>query len=248
MFHDRRMLVLLVGLPFFFVSLALTGLWAVARVPEASLLQDPPPLAGIARLAGLSARDRFQGALAMQFLTLFMLVPLLIPVSTATYSVVGEKRDRSLEPLLATPLRTMELLLAKGVAAFLPATLTTVGAYTVYAFVAGWLVQSGRVYALVFGVVPLLVILLVGPLLSLLAVGLALIVSSRSTDPRSAELVGSVVVVPLLGVLVAQLFGLFQLSVPGLLLTSAFLACLSVALLFVAARLFSRASILSRLS
>ena len=47
------------------------------------------------------------GAFAVQqFLVFFLLMPAYIPLSIATFSIVGEKQSRSLEPVLATPIRT----------------------------------------------------------------------------------------------------------------------------------------------
>ncbi|TFH23381.1 hypothetical protein E4G67_03180 [Candidatus Bathyarchaeota archaeon] len=43
-----------------------------------------------------------------------------IPLSIASYSIVGEKIEKSIEPLLATPLIDGEILLGKTVSAVLP--------------------------------------------------------------------------------------------------------------------------------
>ena len=51
------------------------------------------------------------GAFAVQqFLVFFLLMPAYIPLSIATFSIIGEKQARSLEPVLAAPIRTVELL------------------------------------------------------------------------------------------------------------------------------------------
>ena len=52
------------------------------------------------------------------------MMPLMVPVTIAAYSIVGEKVTRSLEPLLATPISTTKLLLGKGLAAALPGIVT----------------------------------------------------------------------------------------------------------------------------
>ena len=58
-----------------------------------------------------------QGFLVNEFLLLFLLIPLAVPVTIASYSIVGEKTTRALEPLLATPASTAEIILGKGLAA-----------------------------------------------------------------------------------------------------------------------------------
>ena len=61
------------------------------------------------------------GAFAVQqFLAFFLLMPAYIPLSIATFSIIGEKQARTLEPVLATPIRTVELLAGKAIAALVP--------------------------------------------------------------------------------------------------------------------------------
>lgn len=245
-YHNRRVLSLVLILPLLLVALSLLGLWGIRSVPESELLREPPPLIAVTHLDGLPVRDRFQGAIALQFLLLFLLVPVLLPVSMATHSIVGEKRERTLEPLLATPIHTGELLAGKAIAALLPSVLATLSGYALYAAVARSLIASDRVYSLVVGPIPLLAVLLLGPLLSLLGVWVALIISSRSTDPRAAEQASSSLILPLLGLFVAQLFGVVQLGVGLLLSAAVVLVALDGLLLLLAVRTFARGSILTR--
>ncbi len=77
----------------------------------------------------ISAGDCFQVFLVSQFMLLFMIIPLAIPVTISAYSIVGEKTTRSLEPLLATPITTAELLIGKSLASLIPAVVATYGAF-----------------------------------------------------------------------------------------------------------------------
>jgi len=72
-------------------------------------------------LTALPREAAAEAFLFQQFLLLFLLSPIVGAVSLAAYSVVGEKQGRTLEPLLTTPLSTTEILVAKVLAAFLPA-------------------------------------------------------------------------------------------------------------------------------
>ena len=47
---------------------------------------------------------------------LFIIIASLIPTSMASYNFVGEKVEKSLEPLLATPVTDNEILLGKSIA------------------------------------------------------------------------------------------------------------------------------------
>ena len=55
------------------------------------------------------------------FSFLYVIGAMLAPVGIASYSLVGEKVQKSLEPLLATPTTDEEILVGKSIAAFLPA-------------------------------------------------------------------------------------------------------------------------------
>ena len=50
----------------------------------------------------------------------FLIGAALLPIVLASYSLVGEKIEKSLEPLLAAPITDSELLLGKSIAAFIP--------------------------------------------------------------------------------------------------------------------------------
>src|SRR5450631_2540770 len=75
-----------------------------------------PPLIQIFALPA-SASDALQGADVL----LYMLgIPALVPAALAAYAVVGERQQGTLEPVLTTPLRREELLLAKALAVLAP--------------------------------------------------------------------------------------------------------------------------------
>src|SRR5271157_2483304 len=56
---------------------------------------------------------------------LFIIPAALTPTILASYSFLGEKLEKSLEPLLASPVTDGELLLGKGLAALLPSMVVT---------------------------------------------------------------------------------------------------------------------------
>ena len=58
-------------------------------------------------------------------------IPALVPAALASYSVVGERLQGTLEPVLATPVRREEFLLGKALAAFVPSLTIS---YAVLAF------------------------------------------------------------------------------------------------------------------
>ena len=196
-------------------------------------------------LSELSAGETFQAFLVNQFLVLFMLTPLFIPLTIASYSIVGEKQLRSLEPLLATPIRTWELLVAKSLAAAVPGILVTWASYATFVLASRRLV-SDAVFAFIIGPTWLVGFALLAPLFSLLAVGLAVLASSRTYDPRAAQQLGAVVILPVAGLLFAQVAGLVLLDVRLMLVIAVAAALIDLALLLAAVRMFRREAILTR--
>src|SRR5207249_719939 len=81
---------------------------------------------------GLDPTEAVQGFIATYFLILFMLIPTVVPLTMAIYSVIGEKSMRTLEPLLATPVGVGDLLFAKSLASTVPSVFVTWTAYAFY--------------------------------------------------------------------------------------------------------------------
>jgi ABC-2 type transport system permease protein len=196
--------------------------------------------------AGLSSGDCMQVFLVSEFMMLFMLVPVAIPVTIAAYSIVGEKTTRSLEPLLATPITTTELLIGKCLAAVIPAILATYAAFGIFALGTWIIVANPALLSALLDVRWLIAIFLVGPLLALMAVSFALMISSRVNDPRVAEQVSMVVILPVLAGFFGQIAGLFVLNKQIISIVAVVMLILDAALLFLTTRVFQREQILTR--
>ncbi|MDA4134881.1 MAG: ABC transporter permease subunit, partial [Thaumarchaeota archaeon] len=54
------------------------------------------------------------------FLFFYVILAAYLATPIASYTIVGEKVEKSLEPLLATPTTDSEILFGKGIAAFFP--------------------------------------------------------------------------------------------------------------------------------
>jgi ABC-2 type transport system permease protein len=196
--------------------------------------------------AGLSSGDCMQVFLVSQFMMLFMLVPVAIPVTIAAYSIVGEKTTRSLEPLLATPITTAELLIGKCLAAVIPAILATYTAFGIFALGTWIIVANPALLSALLDVRWLIAIFVVGPLLALMAVAFALMISSRVNDPRVAEQVSMVIILPVLAGFFGQVAGLFVLNKQIISIVALVMLILDAALLYLTTRVFQREQILTR--
>lgn len=193
----------------------------------------------IPALAALSPREQVQVILLRQMVPLYLILPVLGAMSIASYSVVGEKTSRSLEPLLVTPLTAGELLFSKSLAAAVP---SVAGAWLTFCVFAAATVALGgtAVAAPVADGAAWLTIALIGPLIALLGIGAGVLVSARAKDPRSAQQIGSLVLLPLIALVAAQTTGAFLLSPVWVLAGAAVLAALVVLFFRWGVRLFDR--------
>lgn len=182
--------------------------------------------------------------LATMMLLMFMMLPVILPTVFASYSVVGEKTGRTLEPLLATPVTTTELLLGKVLAAVIPAVLVTwLGVGLFFAAIG---VMVPEVLPALLSPTWLAAVFVLGPLLAVAGVDSAVIISSRVTDPRTAQQLSGVVVIPLVLVLIGQSMGLFMVNQALVLVAIGACLVLDLVLTWVAVELFDREQVLTR--
>jgi ABC-2 type transport system permease protein len=87
---------------------------------------------------------------------------------------------------------------------------------------------------------------LVGPLITVTALLLAVIISSRVNDPRSAQQLGALVVMPVTVVFIGQLIGQFLVGLRVMMVTGAMLLVVNCVLAAVGVLLFDRERILMR--
>jgi ABC-2 type transport system permease protein len=196
------------------------------------------------RMAGLTAIQGAQLAIGSMFRMYLLAQPLLIPAMIAAYSIVGEKNNRTLEPLLATPVSTWQLLLAKSLSAMLPALFVTWISGGVFILEIA-LLTSPAVFAQVVTPGWLIILIITVPVLMLIPVAVTVMISSRFNDPRTTSQVASLIFVVL--VLVFTLFGSSLVISPLMsIIITIFLAVLGAGLLWSATRIFQRENILTR--
>jgi ABC-2 type transport system permease protein len=180
------------------------------------------------------------------FSFLFVIGAALLPVGIASYSLIGEKVQKSLEPLLATPTTDEEILTGKSLAAFLPA----IGINFVGALIFTTLVDLFTHSTLNTFFFPntdiVLIVFLVGPLACLLSVGYNILISSRANDIRSAQQLGALIILPLGAVYLLTEIKVLDLTKNNLLIVAACLAVVDVIVFFLVKATFQREEILTK--
>ena len=180
------------------------------------------------------------------FAFFFVIIAAIIPTPIASYSIVGEKVEKSLEPLLATPTTDGEILLGKSVAAFLPAIVATYAGATIFMTLMDSVTYSelGYLYYPNWGIG--VILLLLAPLAALLSVELNVIASARVSDVRAASQLGSLMFLPFMGIYLAGEIGLISLDTSNLLIISILLAALDLFLFRISTATFRREEILTK--
>ena len=246
-FKNRFVLFTVAFLPMLLTAIPLVILYVTGSQSDlGGLIADDLPRNFSQICEELDGAACAQYFLVSQFLLLFMLMPLAIPITIASYSIIGEKTRRTLEPVLATPITTVELLAGKAAAAVIPAVLVTWIAFGVFLLGSALLAVEPAVLSRLTDPLWLTAVLVVGPLLALAAVSVAVMVSSRSSDPRVAEQLSMLVILPLLALFFGQISGLILLNQKLILWMALVLSVIDAGLLAFSVHLFERETILTR--
>jgi ABC-type Na+ efflux pump permease subunit len=176
----------------------------------------------------------------------FIIGAATLPTAIASYSLVGEKIQKSLEPLLATPTTDGEILLGKAMAAFIPPMAGTyIGAII-------FMVLIDRITYPILGYLYFpnwdmgIILFLLAPLASILSIELDIIVSSRVNDVRTAQQVGGIVALPFVGIYALGQAGALSLNAGNLLIISAIVLIVDVALFYLSRATFRREEIFTK--
>jgi ABC-type Na+ efflux pump permease subunit len=119
-----------------------------------------------------------------------LLIPTIMPSTLAAYTVVGEREQGTLEPLLTTPIRQQEFLLGKATSVMIP---TLVLSYTVFALflLAVRLAANSVIASAVFHDSPIILALfLFAPLMAGWGIVVGMAVSVRASEVRVAQQLG----------------------------------------------------------
>jgi len=184
---------------------------------------------------------------AESIIYLFVILATVLPSTIAAYSIVGEKIEKTLEPLLATPTTDGEILLGKGIAAFILPILSTWIAASIFMAATDYILRSAGLSYNYFpnwnaGVM----LLLLAPLASVLSIEIAVIASSRVTDVRGANQIAGLMFIPFVVVFFLETQGIFTFNVGSLMIFALAVLILDAGLFFVSKSTFNREEILTK--
>ncbi len=181
-----------------------------------------------------------------QFIIFLLLIPAMVPSLIAPASVIMEKDSRTLEPLLATPIKTSELLLGKTLTSLIPSLAISTLNFVVLS------ININILAYLKAGLVPLpnlewlITTFILSPAIVFIITIISIIFSSKTTDIRSAQGIGSTIILPIYLVIGLQIAGLFLINYLYLLAGCALLILVCPLLLKLAVKVFDRENILTK--
>lgn len=168
-----------------------------------------------------------------------MLIPVFVPAVMSAFSVVGEREQGTLEPVLTTPIGKAELLLGKAVAMFIPTVAVAYLMFGVFLAIVGLGAQPAVASAL-WHAPQLPAELVFIPLLAGWAVWAGMAISALASETRVAQQLTTLAALP--PAAVAALMS-FHVITPTFWLATALAAgllAIDCGACFVVARLFDR--------
>jgi ABC-2 type transport system permease protein len=170
----------------------------------------------------------------------------LLPVGIASYSLIGEKVQKSLEPMLATPTTDEEVLAGKSIAAFLPAICSNYLGALIFTVLVDSFTYSTLKYLYYPNWDIAIVLFLLAPLSCILSVGYNILISSRANDVRAAQQLGTLIILPFGTVYVLSEFNILTLTTNNLLIMAAVLAVIDAIVFYLVKATFQREEILTK--
>ena len=173
-------------------------------------------------------------------LLLLLLIPVITPSTLAAYSVVGEREQGTLEPLLTTPLRREEFILGKAAAVMLPTLVLSYGVFGIFLLVVRLFASAAAVSNVFHQSSVLVAVGLLTPLMAGWAVVVGLAVSVRANEVRVAQQLGMLASFPPLGAVVLLGIGVITPSIRVAIIFAVALLVIDIRAVRLVARMFDR--------
>jgi ABC-type Na+ efflux pump permease subunit len=210
---------------------------------------DQLPQAAVQRLSNVPTTSReatIELMLKAFSIPLFWVIPVALTPAIATDSFVGERERFSLEPLLATPIGTGQLLLGKLVASVISSAVGTwLGVLVFWIMI---LASRSTLYPrfLIGDGDWLFSLVVVVPLVAVFTAGVAALVSTRVSGYRVAYQLNGLIALPIVLLLIPATAFLFLFTGAALVYVAILFAVIDIAIISWANHLFDRERLLSR--
>ncbi len=181
------------------------------------------------------------------FAPFFLIIPVMASSVMGSDSFAGERERKTIEALLATPISDSELLMGKILVSFIPAMIITWISFAVYTVIVDILtIGMFNGMLLLPNVNFLIMIFGVSPTLALCSIGLTVIISAKVKGFKEAQQISVILLLPILGLVFAQISGVMVLGPLVLALLIGALVLVDIAVFYVGVKMFRREEILSK--
>jgi len=248
-FRDLNNGLFVTLVPVLIVVQSLLYIWLIERFGGESIISTSLIQSALIKLTAeipaavtLAVNQQLQVLLLSQFKFWLLLIPAMIAISFATFSIIEEKQSRSLEPLLATPVRTWELLLGKALSGAIPALIVTWACAAIFflgVVVMGW----GELATMVLTPSWYITFFLLTPAVAILSFLLGIIGSSQAKDAKNAQNLVVLIIFPVFALIGIQVAGIIWFTPLLTLALSIGLFIVDYLVLRIAVGLFQRESI-----
>ncbi len=176
----------------------------------------------------------------------FVLLSVFLPLYISSYSLVGEKIEHSLEPLLSTPTSDGEILVGKYIGVFIPVIIAIYIGTVIFMILSDVFTSPHLGYNFFpnwsFGIIVLVTV----PLANIYAISFSVFISSKVNNTQSAYQLGVFSVAPFIILYVMGELGIVSLSSNNnILIISGALFVMAVAMFFISRATFNRDEILT---
>jgi ABC-type transport system involved in multi-copper enzyme maturation permease subunit len=234
------------ALPAVQVLVPIGVVWAYVRNPEDPNLRVLALYYDSTLPLGTNAARFLVERTLVDWFGLFLVMPVFVPILISSQSVAGERERRTLEPLLASPVTVMELVVGKSLASLVPALAITWAAFAALCVgvdLVAWRLGAGLLLPntlWTFGVGVL------APLFAFFGNGVAVLISARVAEARTAQQLSALVVLPLVALVAGQVAGFLTAGLGYYTLLGAVVLLLDGGLLWASVRLLDRERLLGR--
>jgi ABC-2 type transport system permease protein len=184
--------------------------------------------------------------LLSSFAFFFMIISAVVPLYITSYNLVGEKLEKCLEPLLATPTSDSEILVGKYIASIIPVIVALwVGIFVFYSLID--ITEFKYIGYYYFPDTTSLVLIFLGmPLAMLYGIAFGTLASSRATSVQTAYQFGAASLIPFFAIYVLGEVQVISLSgTTNILIISLGLLIATVGIYYLSRNSFNREKILT---
>lgn len=235
------------------IAVILPVLFAAFSPQIVAIDQNDPAILAILRIVKNTPEFAHMGtdeAITRFFLRSLVSFYLLMPVGlssiSAAFSVVAEKQQRTLEPILATPITDLEFLIGKLLASLVPSIILTWAAAIIAAVIVNWITWGSYETALLPERFWFVGVFVLAPLMGMASVLAAIRLSAKMSDPQTANQFTGLVIVPAFMILIGIFGKILTISMSAVAIACVFVVLLVLFLLRLNLKNFQREEILTR--